>query len=368
MSAVPAFDRPTAVLHDHLDGGVRVETVIELADAVGHRLPAASHEEIAAWFYQGSSDSLEAYLDAFTHTIAVMQTAEAIERVAFESVEDHARDGVVYAELRFDPSLCTARGLDRVTVLEAALAGIDRGARHTGLRAHLIVTALRNRPGSDETAAAAVRFAEEGVVGFDLAGPERGYPPDDHLPAIRAAREAGLGITLHAGEGDGPHSMWRAIAICGADRIGHGVRIAEVTDFDGQRIGELDRFAERVRDLRIPLEISVTSNRHTGAYTDAHPLGALYRAGFNVSINTDNRLMSDVTVSGEYADAAARFGFTDADLGQVTIAAIEAGFGPWPHRKHLIDDVVKPAYGLGPTPDRGPQLSAADDGATPPMV
>ena len=337
---------PTAVLHDHLDGGVRLGTVLDLADAVGHRLPTSDPEALAAWFYQGSSGSLERYLDAFVHTVAVMQTAEAVERVAFEAVEDHARDGVVYAELRFDPGLCTAGGLDRFDVVEAAVAGLERGARETGLRAHLIVTALRHLRDSEQAAHAAVRFAADGVVGFDLAGPERGHPPDLHLPAIATARGAGLGITIHAGEGDGPHSIWRALAICGADRIGHGVRLADATDFDGSTIGSLDRFARRVRDLRVPLEVAVTSNLHTGTYRDGHPFGALYRAGFNVSINTDNRLMSGVTVSGEYGLARDTFGLSRADLGSITVAAIEAGFGPWPDRKQLIDRVVRPAYGL----------------------
>lgn len=337
---------PTAVLHDHLDGGLRVETVLELAEATGHRLPATDPDALGAWFDQGSSGSLERYLEAFVHTVGVMQTADAIERVAFEAVEDHARDGVVYAEVRFDPGLCTAGGLDRFDVVEAALAGLDRAARETGLRAYLIVTALRNLRDSEEAARAAVRFAGRGVVGFDLAGPERGHPPDVHLPAIRAARAAGLGITLHAGEGDGPHSIWRALTICGADRIGHGVHIADATDFDGSTIRSLDRFATRVRDLRVPLEVAVTSNLHTDTYRDGHPLGALYRAGFNVSVNTDNRLMSGVTVSGEYEAAASAFGLSREDLGAMTVAAIEAGFGPWSDRRRLIDDVVRPGWGL----------------------
>lgn len=338
--------RPTAVLHDHLDGGLRVGTVIELADAIGHRLPTDDPEALAAWFHQGASGSLERYLEAFVHTVGVMQTAGAIERVAYESVADHAADGVVYAELRFDPGLCTAGGLDRHEVVEAALAGMQRAAEATGLQAYLIITALRHRQDSDLAAQVAVRFGEAGVVGFDLAGPERGFPPDAHLPAIQRARRAGLGITLHAGEGDGPHSIWRAVALCGADRIGHGVHIADDTDFDGERIRKLGRLATTVRDHRIALEVAVTSNLHTGTYIDGHPLGALYRAGFNVSINTDNRLMSGVSVSSEYAHAASDFGLSDEDLGRLTVAAIEAGFGPWPERRHLIESVVRPAWSL----------------------
>lgn len=341
---------PLAILHDHLDGGLRVETVIDLADACGHVLPTTDPTELGRWFHQGESGSLEQYLAAFTHTLAVMQTAAAVERIAFESVEDHARDGVVYAELRFDPGLSTRRGLDRREVIEAALAGMDRAYQVTGLRTHLIVTALRHGADSLEAASAAVRFAGAGVVGFDLAGPERGYPPDAHLPAIRAAHDAGLGITLHAGEGDGPESIWRALARCGAQRIGHGVHIADSTDFTpGGSISRLDRLAHRVRDQRIPLEVAVTSNLHTGAFASGHPFGALYAAGFNVSINTDNRLMSGVSARSEYDTVARTFGLTASDLGRITVAAIEAGFGPWPDRRRIIDTMVVPAYGLSRT-------------------
>jgi adenosine deaminase len=346
MSPTHIDGLPKAVLHDHLDGGLRVETVIELADACGHRLPSTDPGELADWFDRGASGTLERYLAAFTHTVAVMQTPEGLERIAFEAVEDHASDGVVYAEIRFDPGLCTRGSMDRVDVIEAVLAGFDRAERATGLRAFLIVTALRHLDDSRDAARAAVRFAGDGVVGFDIAGPERGHPPDVHLPAIRIARDAGLGITIHAGEGDGPHSIWRALARCDADRIGHGVHVADCTDFDGTTIGALDPFAARVRDLRVPLEVSVSSNLDTGTYADGHPLGALYRAGFNVSINTDNRLMSGVTVSSEYALAMQRFGLTVGELGDITVRAIEAGFGPWPLRRRVIDEVVRPAWGM----------------------
>jgi adenosine deaminase len=340
---------PVAVLHDHLDGGLRVGTLIELADDCGHRLPASDPTRLAEWFDGAASGSLEDYLDTFAHTVAVMQTPEGLERIAYEAVEDHAADGVVYAEIRFDPGLCTRGSMDRDGVIEAALAGFARAERTTGLRAHLVVTALRHLADSEDAARAAARFAGGGVVGFDIAGPERGHPPDAHLPAIRIARDAGLGITVHAGEGDGPHSIWRALARCGADRIGHGVHIADCTDFDGVAISALDRFAERVRDLRVPLEVAVSSNVDTGNFAAAHPLGALHRAGFNVSINTDNRLMSGVTVSGEYGLAMESFGFTTQDLRDITVRAIEAGFGPWPQRRRLIEDVVVPAYEMAST-------------------
>lgn len=337
---------PKAVLHDHLDGGLRVSTVIELADACGHSLPSHDVDGLAQWFHQGRSGSLERYLEAFVHTLAVMQTADAVERVAREAVEDLAGDGVVYAELRMDPGLCTRGGLTREDVIEAVLSGFDAAEATTGLRAHLIVCALRNLDDSDLAAKAATRFVGRGVVGFDLAGPEKGFPPDRHLAAIRMVREANLGLTLHAGEGDGAHSVWRALVLCGAHRIGHGVHLVDETAFDGRSLGALSPFVASVRDHRVPLEVCITSNLHTASYesADVHPFGALRAAGFNVSINTDNRLMSGVSVSGEYALAAEAFGLSSAVLGEITVDAIEAGFGPWPDRKRLIEDVVKPAY------------------------
>lgn len=339
---------PKAVLHDHLDGGLRVETVLELADEVGHTLPADDKDGLRSWFNQGGSGSLERYLEAFDHTIAVMQTAGNVSRVAYEAAMDHAADGVVYAEVRFEPTLFTQGALDREDAIEAALDGFRRASDESGIVVGAIVTALKQWPDSEPTALAAVRFKDDGVVAFDLAGPEAGFPADDHLAAIKVARDAGLGITIHAGEGDGVHSMWRALALCGAQRIGHGVRIVEDTDFDGTPITHLGPVARRVRDHRIPLEISVTSNVHTSAVEslDMHPLRALYDAGFNVTINTDNKLMSSVTVGSEYQLASDHFGLTTEDLGRITVRAVEAGFGDWDVRRRLISDVIEPAYGI----------------------
>ncbi|GMR03010.1 MAG: adenosine deaminase [Acidimicrobiia bacterium] len=340
---------PKAVLHEHLDGGLRVGTILEIADEEGYTdLPAWDDEALTEWFYQGRSGSLERYLEAFVHTIGVMQSAKAVARVAYESAEDLANDGVVYAEIRFDPGLCTRRGLRREDVLEAALDGFARASRDTGITVNTIATALRQKSDSTEVVKAAIPFLGRGVVAFDLAGPEKGYPPDAHLEACLLAREHGFGLTLHAGEGDGVHSMWRALALCGAQRIGHGVRIADDTDFDGSRITELGSFARRVRDHRIPLEVAITSNLHTSSYrsVEEHPFAALHAQGFNVSINTDNRLMSGVSVSHEYWLAANTFGLDEGDLGEITINAIEAGFGDWGQRRNIIDDVVRPSYGI----------------------
>jgi len=340
-------DLPKAVLHEHLDGGLRPETVLDLADQIGYsELPTYDLDDLRDWFHQGGSGSLERYLEPFAHTVAVMQTEEAISRVAYESVEDLANDGVVYAEIRFAPSLNTAGGLPRDAVLEAAHDGFERASRNRDIVVGTIVSAMRQDSDSAEVAEAAARCMTSGAIGFDLAGPERGFPADDHNVACRIAREAGLGLTIHGGEGDGAHSMWRAIALCGARRIGHGVHIADETDFDGSAITTLSPFARSVRDHRIPLEVAISSNLHTASYPtlDAHPFGALYRSGFNVSVNTDNRLMSGVTVSGEYQVAAAAFDLNVADLQTITVDAIEAGFGDYSERRRLIDSVVVPAY------------------------
>lgn len=337
---------PKAILHDHLDGGLRVATVLELADRFGHPLPRTDEPGLRAWFHQGRSGSLPRYLQAFEHTVGVMRDGESCERVAYEAGIDLADDGVVYAEIRFGPSLHTVYGMAREDVIEAVLAGFARATRERGIALAAIVTALRHMTDSEAVARAATRFAEDGVVAFDLAGPEAGYPADAHLPACRIASEAGLGLTIHAGEGDGPSSIWLALARCRAQRIGHGVRIIEDTVVEDGEIAATGALARRVRDHRIPLEVAPTSNLHTGTFpsADAHPLGPLYRAGFNVTINTDNRLMSGISASDEFAFAVNHHGFTTSDLGAVTEAALHAAFGDWPTRRRLIRDVVRPAY------------------------
>ncbi len=338
---------PKALLHDHLDGGLRPETLLELADDGGYgELPAGDPAALAAWFHQGRSGSLERYLEAFRHTTAVMQTPDALRRVAYEAGLDLAADGVVYAELRFGPSLHLRGGLSREDVIEAVLDGLSAASRDGSIALYAIATALRHESDSDLVARAAIPFLDAGLVAFDLAGPEAGFPPDDHLPALRRAREAGLGITIHAGEGDGAHSVWRALARGGAQRLGHGVRVAEDTTVREGRIVALGALARRVRDHRVPLEVAITSNLHTGVVSDvaAHPFGALHAAGFRVTLNTDNRLMSGTDLTTEYALAAETFALERRELGEITVTALEAGFGPWPVRRRLIDEVVRPAY------------------------
>jgi adenosine deaminase len=338
---------PKAVLHEHLDGGLRVGTIIELADRIGYDgLPSTEEDELAEWFHQGKSGSLERYLEAFEHTVAVMQDQECVRRVAYESVQDLARDGVVYAEIRFAPSKNTMGGLPVEAVLEAAHDGIAAAAKEERISVGLIATAMKHETDSASIARIAVNAKHLGVVGFDLAGPEAGFPATLHAEACRIAREGGLGVTIHAGEGDGPHSMWQALNACGASRIGHGVRVAEDTNFDGESMTDLGSFARSVRDHRIPLETAISSNLHTGAYETVatHPFGELYRNGFNVSINTDNRLMSGVTLSDEISLAATTFDLGLVDVEQITVDTIESGFLDYPTRRRIIDDVVRLAY------------------------
>lgn len=327
---------PKVELHNHLDGGLRVTTLLELAADVGHRLPADEPESLSAWFYQGDSGSLERYLAAFEHTVAVMQSQTAIERIAYEAGVDLATDGVIYGEIRYAPVLTTRGGLTRDDSIEAALAGFARAQRETGTRVNLIVDALRDLPDSTKDARAAARFVGRGVVGFDIAGPERGFPPEDHSAACQFAREHGVHITIHAGEADGVASIAGALDACHAERIGHGIRIIDDIGPDGV----MGPVASRVRDERIPLEICPTSNLHTLSIgPEQHPLGRLYRAGFNVTLNTDNRLMSRVTLTDEFQLALAHQGMTVADLRTMTLAAADAAFIEAADRRELKERI-----------------------------
>jgi adenosine deaminase len=343
-------DLPKALLHDHLDGGLRVATVIALAADIGYDgLPADDPAALADWFHQGGSGSLEAYLEAFTHTIAVMQTPAALERVAFEAVADLAADGVRYAEIRFAPTLHTAGGLEPTEVLAAVAAGIRAGEASTGCVTRLIVAAMRQMHDFEDVAKLAVASRDLGVVGFDLAGPEAGYPNGSYRTACQHVEDANLPVTIHAGEGDGTSQIAQAIHQCDARRIGHGVRIIEDTTVIDGAVAELGELASYVRDLRVPLEVSVSSNLHTGLYStpEAHPVGLLHRAGFAVTINTDNRLMSGTSMTKEFELLATHHGFGIDDFHAVTRTALEAGFGEWPERRRLIEEIDSEYRSLG---------------------
>lgn len=347
MPAPDFTSLPKALLHDHLDGGARVTTVLELAEAEGYAgLPTTDADDLAEWFHQHEAGHLLHYLEAFEHTVAVMQTPAALERVAYECALDLSADGVVYAEVRFGPSLHLKQGMRREDALEAVIAGLRRGGAETGLEVGVIASAMRQERDSLEVAKAASRFVGAGVVGFDIAGPEAGFSVDEHLAACRQARQSGLGLTIHAGEHDGPESVWRAIGRCGAQRIGHGARIIEDCRIVDGEIVELGGLARTVRDQRIPLEICITSNLDTKLVETAgeHPVGALFRAGFRVTLNTDNRLMSSTTQSREFELAYRHAGMSAESLGLITEATLEAGFGDWEVRSRLIRDIVRPAY------------------------
>ena len=353
MAAMPGFltperiaSLPSVLLHDHLDGGVRPETILELAEATGYTdLPANDPKDLAAWMTRRARrHDLVLYLETFVHTVGVMQSTDALARVARECADDLAADGVVYAEVRFAPELHTAGGLAPDDVLEAVLDGFARDG--DAIRVNAIVTAMRTGNRSLEIAELGVRWAGRGVVGFDLAGAEAGFPPATHRAAFDAVLADGrLGLTIHAGEGDGLGSIRGALA-CGAQRIGHGVRLADdiTVGADGRtRLGPL---AREVRDRAVPLELCPTSNVHSGASASIpdHPIGLMADLGFRVTVNTDNRLMSATTQSNELAQVVQAFDWDLDRVEQFAVTASEAAFLPAEERGRLIDQVIRPRF------------------------
>ena len=339
---------PKVLLHDHLDGGLRPRTVLELADEVGYRgLPASDPGELEAWFRRAAhSGSLERYLETFAHTVAVMQRPEAVARVARECALDLAADGVVYAEVRMAPELLTT-GMKIEAAVEAMLDGYAQGCREAAAAGTPIVVgtllcAMRQNDRWDELADLVVRYRDAGVVGFDLAGPEDGFPPDRIPSAIAALDRAGAHRTIHAGEAAGIASIRAALEGAHAERLGHGVRIADEVRDDGG----LGPVAQRVLDEQVPLEVAPSSNLQTGAYPSLtrHPVDRLHRLGFAVTVNTDNRLMSGVSLSGELCDVVDAFGWTWADVRTVTERALAAAFLPEGERARLLSEVVRPGF------------------------
>ncbi|MEE2057440.1 adenosine deaminase [Rhodococcus artemisiae] len=359
MNELPGGTRlrvaPKVVLHDHLDGGLRPESILQLADDCGHRLPADTADELASWFRDSAdSGSLERYLETFEHTVAVMQTPEGLERVARECVIDLAEDGVAYAEVRFAPEQHLERGLslDRVVehVLEGFRAGESAVAAASGrrIRVGCLLTAMRHAARSREIAELAVRFRDRGVVGFDIAGAEAGNPPSRHLDAFEYTRAANAHFTIHAGEAFGLPSIHEAVAFCGTDRLGHGVRIVDDITVHSDGTATLGLLANYVRDKRIPLELCPSSNVQTGAVRtiEEHPFDLLARLRFRVTVNTDNRLMSDTTMTREMTRLVGAFGYGWSDLERFTINAMKSAFLPFDQRLELIDDVIKPGYAV----------------------
>ncbi|HVL82880.1 MAG TPA: adenosine deaminase [Pseudonocardia sp.] len=353
LNAETVRDAPKVLLHDHLDGGLRPATVIELADAIGYRaLPSTEPGELAGWFLGAAhSGSLVRYLETFGHTVAVMQTPEALARVAAECAEDLAADGVVYAEVRFAPELHTEGKLGMREVVDAVLDGFRAGCARAGehgrrIRIGCLLTAMRHAARSREIAELAVRYRDEGVVGFDIAGAEKGFPPTRHLDAFEYVRQQNAHVTIHAGEAFGLPSIWEAIQWCGADRLGHGVRIVDDITVGNDGAPKLGRLAAYVRDSRIPLEMCPTSNVHTGAAESLaeHPIGLLTRLRFRVTVNTDNRLMSACSMTSELTALAETFGYGWPELQWFTVNAMKSAFIGFDERLALIDGVIKPGY------------------------
>jgi adenosine deaminase len=344
---------PKVLLHDHLDGGLRPQTVLELAREVGYQdLPGDDVEELTRRLTEGAHRGhLEIYLDAFRHTVAVMQTPDALRRVAAECAEDLAADGVVYAEVRFAPELHTDRGLSLDQVVEAVLDGFGIGSANASqqgrrITVYALLTAMRTAARSLEIAELAVRYRDQGVVGFDIAGAEAGWPPSRHLDAFQYLERENFHITIHAGEAFGLPSIWEAVQWCGAERLGHGVRIVDDIEITPEGAVRLGRLAAYIRDRRIPLEMCPTSNVQTGAARSIaeHPIRILRQLQFRVTVNTDNRLMSQVTLSSEFHRLAEVFGYGWSDVEWLTINAMKSAFAGFDERLHLINTVIKPGF------------------------
>ncbi|MGB0100892.1 MAG: adenosine deaminase [Nocardioides sp.] len=344
---------PKVLLHDHLDGGLRPQTIIDLAAEVGHALPevegSLTAESLGQWFAEASdSGSLERYLETFDHTVAVMQTESALIRVARECVEDLAADGVVYAEIRYAPEQHVEEGLSLDEVVAAVQTGFEQGVAASGgqIVVRQLLTAMRHQARSMEIAELAIAWQDRGVAGFDIAGAEAGYPPTRHLDAFEYLQRENAHFTIHAGEAFGLPSIWQAIQWCGADRLGHGVRIIDDITVHEDGSVELGRLAAYVRDKRIPLEMCPWSNVQTGAASSIaeHPIGLLKRLRFRVTVNTDNRLMSRTSMTHEMSSLVEAFGYGLPDLQWFTINAMKSAFLPFDQRLAIIDERIKPAY------------------------
>lgn len=359
---------PKVSLHDHLDGGLRPATIIELAASAGHELPSTDPVALGEWFRESAdSGSLPRYLETFDHTIAVMQTREGLARVAREFVEDLAEDGVVYAEIRWAPEQHLRGGLSLDEAVEAVQEGLDAGVESVEAGGALIqvgqlVTAMRHADRGLEIAELAVRHRYNGVVGFDIAGAEDGFPPSRFADAFTYLAENQFPVTVHAGEAAGVESIKDALVYGRALRLGHGVRIAEdiEVDFeaddvpsdsaaDDTEVGmvSIGQVAGWVRDRGIPLEICPSSNLQTGAIAsfgddiESHPIDLLYQTGFQVTVNTDNRLMSGVTLTGEFELLVETFDYDLDDILELTMNAVDAAFLPLEERDVLAAYVTE---------------------------
>jgi adenosine deaminase len=341
LEALQAF--PKVSLHDHLDGGLRPQTIIELAADIGYPLPADNADDLGQWFAESAnSGSLERYLETFDHTIAVMQTAPNLRRVAKEFVEDLAADGVIYGETRWAPEQHLRDGLTEADAIEAVRDGLAEGMAACRDRGHDIdlrqlLTAMRQAEPTRAIAELTLRYRRDGVAGFDIAGPEKGYPPSRFLESFQLLRRQSAYYTIHAGEADGCESIWDAVQVCAANRIGHGVAIIE----DIQQ-GALGDFAAYVRNERIPLEMCPSSNMQTGTVSSIaeHPIHSLDRLGFRVTVNPDNRLMSATSMTREFALLSEAFDYTFADVSRLSSNAAKSAFAPYEVRRALVQRIT----------------------------
>ena len=343
---------PKVLLHDHLDGGLRVSTILDLAHQHNYTaLPFDNEPELSNWFHTAVQGSLEIYLETFAHTVGVMQTPDALQRVASDCAQDLAADGVVYAEIRFAPELHTAKGLSYHEVIDNVLLGFQQGEAAAKVAGHNIrigtlLTAMRMADVSLEIAKLVVEYRDRGVVGFDIAGKEAGYPPTEHLEAFQYLQRNNAHFTIHAGEAFGLKSIWEAIQFCGAERLGHGVRIIDDISINPDGTAALGDLAAYVRDRRIPLELCPKSNIDTGAAPSIkeHPIGLLRKLNFRVTLNTDNRLMSDTSMSSEMSALVEAFDYTLRDLEWLTVNGMKSSFLPFDERLDIINHIIKPGY------------------------
>ena len=340
---------PKVLLHDHLDGGLRPQTIIDLAEDLSYKkLPTHDKDELAEWFHVGANKgNLVEFLKGFEHTTAVLQTKEGLERAAYEMLEDMKNDGVVYVETRFAPVYHVNKNLYLDDTVTSVLRGLEKGKNDFGVGYGLILCGMRNMKNTLEIAELAVNFRKDGVVGFDLAGEEGGYPPKKHLEAFQFIQRSNFNITIHAGEAFGKESIWQAIQFCGAHRIGHATRLVEDIVFDDN--GEVVSFgelAQYILDKRIPLEICLLSNLHTGAVDklENHPFGILFKEKFRVTINTDDRLMSDNNLTKEFLIATNYFNISFDEMEKITINSMKSAFIPYKERLRYIYKIIKPGF------------------------
>jgi adenosine deaminase len=340
-------DFPKVSLHDHLDGGLRPQTIIELASDIGHLLPTDNADDLGRWFVESASlGSLECYLETFDQTLAVMQTAPNLRRVAREYVEDLAADGVIYGETRWAPEQHLRAGLTEAEAVAAVRDGLAEGmaaCRQRGeqIEVRQLLTAMRQSVPTRDIAELTLRYRHDSVAGFDIAGPERGYPASRFLESFRLLRRQNVYYTIHAGEADGCRSIWEAVQVCGANRVGHGVAIMEDIQVANGGATTLGDFAAYLLNEQIPLEMCPSSNVQTGAVTSIaeHPINRLDQLGFRVTVNADNRLMSGTGVTKEFSLLAEAFDYTLSDVRRLTVNAAKSIFAPDQVRKALVERI-----------------------------